>query len=178
MGPFIKPAQALYTPDLVPIRRLEEVQPGSFYLIKGQEQLDPPPSFLDMCIPIPPLHGSGGGSAGSPNRGKSFKAMRAARDAQAALRDTLPRTAASPIGSLMNARHTSTMSRITSVNYAYTPPSGSPPWMSYGVTATTPQKSAVWRPNPRCPCSTRVWRCNTLEACRSYRPQRASRAWA
>lgn len=146
VSPLIQPVQALITPDLLPVKRLQDIQPGAAYLVKGQEQLDPPPSFLDLYMPHPPMHSHAmeGASAGT-----SFKAMRHAKDAQAAMREAFPRTAASPLGSLLNSRHTSTMSRIGPSNYTVTPPAGSPPWMSYGISTPVPTKGEIWQPNEK-----------------------------
>eukprot|EP00425_Heterocapsa_triquetra_P038849 CAMPEP_0195069216 /NCGR_PEP_ID=MMETSP0448-20130528/13572_1 /TAXON_ID=66468 /ORGANISM="Heterocapsa triquestra, Strain CCMP 448" /LENGTH=401 /DNA_ID=CAMNT_0040100779 /DNA_START=140 /DNA_END=1345 /DNA_ORIENTATION=+ len=41
--PLVGPAEALFTADLRRIKSLEEIRPGSAYILKGQENLDPPP---------------------------------------------------------------------------------------------------------------------------------------
>lgn len=130
------PAEALLTaPDLVPVRSLDEIMPGT-YLLKGHEVLDPPLLFFDHPA-----------AASSPS---SLRHVSAAREHVATKQDTRQKSM-SPVGfhlaqsrSLPNSLNAS-LQRPGPLRGA--PPTvGSPPWSMHSpaTSVETPQRGSRW----------------------------------
>lgn len=129
--PFVGPAEALFTPDLAPVRSLEDVAPGAALLLKGAEGLDPPPLFCRRRE-LP-----GTRSLGQLTRAR---ADIASAEFYELFRSTTPLRGHTASSSCTSSPQVSAMS--------WTAPHGSPPRVSQGDPVGKAPRTGRWKEPP------------------------------
>lgn len=121
--PIVGPAEALLTPELVPVRSLGGLDANGVYLLKGMEPLDPPQLFFKH------QEFAGAASLGQLDKTKSTVAV---------VHEAL-RSPSRPITPAQSLSQTSSAPALMTPSLLQGPLSGSPPWLSQASLESAPR---------------------------------------